>query len=258
MCVLKKWLLTHGYCRETWGDIVRMSRRAAVCHPAGTPISSKNVGDIVKITVNNKIQEFIIVHKGRPSTLYDTSFNNAVTVLEKDTFMSARWDDSADKNDYEKSTIHAYLNADFFYYVVQSVRDQIKQIKIPYRRGDGNSLTVYSEAIGLPAKVFLLSMLEVGFNSSSTVPADGTVLSYFQGTSSTGADPKRIAKSANGSAVSWWLRTPHASTPGTAAFLVRHTGENIALATYGGGSQGIRPAFVLPDTTNIADDGTVL
>ena len=42
---------------------------------ANVLLSTKAVGSTVKLTVNGKAREFIVVHQGKPSSVYDESCN---------------------------------------------------------------------------------------------------------------------------------------------------------------------------------------
>lgn len=154
------------------------------------------------------------------------------------------------------STIHTYLNNDFYNLIDAAIRSQIKQVKIPYRPGSGTSKTVNTGANGLSTKIFFLSGYEVGFTTatSSYFPVDGVRLSYFEDGTGTSALNKRIAK-LNGSATHWWLRSPYLSRA-TLAWLVYSNGN---VSNYGCTSTyGVRPAFILPSSLLVSDDGTVV
>jgi hypothetical protein len=125
-------------------------------------IGNKNIGDIVKIRVNGVLWEFIIGHKGKPSEIYDGIFTDKVLVFMKDCYELRQWH-SSNVNDYANSTIHSYLNSTFLNLINSNIREQVVQVKIPYRPGSGTSSAINSGANGLSAKVFLLSMQEVGF-----------------------------------------------------------------------------------------------
>lgn len=106
---------------------------------------------------------------------------------------------------------------------------------------------------GLSTKVFLLSGYEVGWTTSDNgyFPKDGVRLAYF-GNSSSG-NSKRIAYNGSSAAI-WWLRSP--STGGSSYVWVVNAGgsSNYGWCSY---SYGVRPAFILPSTLVVSDDGTV-
>ena len=218
----------------------------------GQAISDLPVGASVFMNVNGAEKEFLIVHQGKPSTLYDDSCDGT-WLLMKDIYESRAWNDS-DVNDYANSTIHTYLNNTFLNLFDSNIKDAIKQVKIPYRKNGGSGGTDQSGANGLSAKIFLLSGYEVGWTTSdsSYFPVDGAKLDYF--TASSGGNSKRIANF-NGSATSWWLRSP--STDNT--LLVWYVNSNGSYFDYGTtNSRGIRPALILPGDTLVDDNFNII
>ena len=205
------------------------------------------VGSTVKINVNGTPREFMVVHQGLPSSLYDESCDGT-WLLMKDIYENRVWQ-SSNSNSYKASTIHNYLNSTFLNLFDSNIKDAIKQVKIPYVNGTGNS-AVGSGANGLSAKIFLLSGYEVGWTTSdsSYFPADGAKLDYF--TASSGGDSKRIAYR-NGSAAFWWLRSPGTDSS-YFVWGVRSDGDYNRYDA--SDSYGIRPAFTLPSTMIVGDD----
>ena len=220
---------------------------------ANVLLSTKAVGSTVKLKVNGTAKEFIVVHQGKPSSLYDDSCNGT-WLLMKDIYENRVWQ-SGNINKYESSDIHTYLNNTFLNLFESNIRDAIKQVKIPYRKNGGSGGTDQSGANGLSAKIFLLSGYEVGWTTSdySYFPVDGAKLSYFESGTGTSANNKRIAN-LNGSAAYWWLRSPNAGNT-ISVWRVNSNGNcSHDGASY---SYGIRPALILPSTLLVSDDGTV-
>lgn len=209
---------------------------------ANVKLSTKAVGSIVKIKVNGAAKDFIIVHQGLPSSAYDASCNG-VWVVMKDIYTTMKWDGS--NNDYLNSDMTAYLNGTFISLIDADIRNAIKQVKIPYTNYSNNN--VMSGSNGLSCKVFLLSGTEVGFSGVSYMNTEGAKLAYFDSAS------KRVAY--NGSnAAGWWLRSPRTSSSDY-VWRVKPDGSD---GFWGySGSCGGRPAFVLPSTLVVSDDGTV-
>ena len=218
---------------------------------ASTALSAKAVGSIVKLNVNGSPREFIVVHQGKPGSMYDDSCNGT-WLLMKDIYENRQWH-SSNTNDYEKSTIHSYLNGTFLGLFDPEIQAVIKQVKIPYRKGSGTSKTVTSGANGLSCKIFLLSSTEVSFNHSYMPTNEGVELSYFAGCADNNGDSKRVAY-LNGSATYWWLRSPDTYYSNYA--LIVYTSGNW-FNNYCSNSYGVRPALVLPSSLFISDDGTV-
>ena len=220
---------------------------------ANVLLSTKAVGSTVKLKVNGTAKEFIVVHQGKPSSLYDDSCNGT-WLLMKDIYENRVWQ-SGNINKYESSDIHTYLNNTFLNLFESNIRDAIKQVKIPYRKNGGSGGTDQSGANGLSAKIFLLSGYEVGWTTSdySYFPVDGAKLSYFESGTGTSANNKRIAN-LNGSAAYWWLRSPYTNITNR----VWSVGSGGVCGSNGASlSYGIRPALILPSTLLVSDDGTV-
>lgn len=209
---------------------------------ANVKLGTKAVGSIVKIKVNGAAKDFIIVHQGLPSSAYDASCNG-VWVVMKDIYTTMKWDGS--NNDYLNSDMTAYLNGTFISLIDADIRNAIKQVKIPYTNYSNNN--VMSGSSGLSCKVFLLSGTEVGFSGVSYMNTEGAKLSYFDSAS------KRVAYNGSSAAI-WWLRSPY--TSGSGHVWNVNTDGSGSLYWYGG-SYGVRPAFVLPSTLVVSDDGTV-
>ena len=207
---------------------------------ANVLLSTKAVGSTVKLKVNGTAKEFIVVHQGKPSSLYDDSCNGT-WLLMKDIYENRVWQ-SGNINKYESSDIHAYLNNTFLNLFDSNIRDAIKQVKIPYRKNGGSGGTDQSGANGLSAKIFLLSGYEVGWTTSdySYFPVDGAKLSYFESGTGTSANNKRIAN-LNGSAANWWLRSPNTNNTNNVWNVNSNGNYNNNNAS---NSNGIRPALM--------------
>ena len=209
----------------------------------GTPIGNVDVGDIVQLRENLVPVDYIVVHQGLPGSMYDASCNGT-WLLRKDIAENRKWN-STNVNDYENSTIDNYLNTTFLNLFESNIRDAIKQVKLPYRKGAGYGKTVTSGASGLSAKIFLLSSTEVSFNHDYMPTNEGAELSYFAGCADNGADNKRIAY-LNSSATLWWLRSPYCGSGRGSARALLVLGDGDWNIDYCSRSFGIRPAFVLP------------
>ena len=175
--------------------------------------------------------------------------------MRKDCYESRKWH-SDNNNDYANSTIDNYLNSTFLNLFESNIRDAIKQVKLPYRKGAGYGKTVTSGASGLSAKIFLLSSTEVSFNHDYMPTNEGVELAYFSGCADDGADSKRIAY-LNSSAAIWWLRSP--------ICLSNYGSSNALFVTNDGywangscsSSHGVRPALVLPFNFKLDDSQIV-
>ena len=219
---------------------------------ANAQLGSKAVGSIVKLKVGGAAKEFIVVHQGKPSSLYDESCNGT-WLLMKDIYENRVWQ-SGNINKYESSDIHSYLNNTFINLFDNNIKDAIKQVKLPYRKNGGEGQD-QSGANGLVCKIFLLSGYELGFttNDYSNLPVDGAKLSYFESGTDSSALNKRIAN-LNGSAVRWWLRSPRANNDSNVFYVDIYGFFNYEVAYY---SYGIRPALILPQDMEVDSSGNV-
>ena len=215
-------------------------------------LSSKAIGSTIKLKVNGSARNFIVVHQGKPSSVYDDSCNGT-WLLMQDIYENRAWH-SSNTNDYANSTIHSYLNSTFLNLFESNIKNAIKQVKLPYRKGSGTSTTVTSGSNGLSAKIFLLSATETSFDFSYMPSGEGAELAYFKGCADNSSDSKRVAY-LNGSASYWWLRSPGCDGGSYGALYVSSDGD------WGydscSSSGGIRPALILPSTLLVSDDGTV-
>lgn len=217
-----------------------------------TKLGSMSVGSTVKLKLGGTARDFLVVHQGLPSSMYDSSCNGTWLLL-KDIYTTRTWDSS--NNDYKNSDIHSYLNGTFLNLFDNDIKNAIKQVKIPYQNGTGSGGSVASGANGLSCKIFLLSGYELGWTTSdnSWFPKDGAKLSYFSSGTSSAANNKRIANY-NDSATYWWLRSPYSGN------------TNYVWVVYSDGScnywfcsstYGVRPALVLDSSLSVSDDGSV-
>ena len=214
---------------------------------SGTPIGNVDVGDIIQLRENLVPVDYIVVHQGLPSSMYDASCDGT-WLLRKDIAENRSWD-SGSSNVLETSDIQAYLNGDWMNRYDPDVVQAIKQVKIPYRQNGGSDGTDRNGANGLSCKIFLLSGKEVGWDSSNNqyFPNDGAKLDYFIDGATSSANNKRIAN-LNGSAANWWLRSPY--TGNTISVWVVNSGG--VYGVWGArSSYGVRPALVLPSDFRI-------
>lgn len=222
---------------------------------ASVKLSTKAVGSKVSLKVNGVAKNFIVIHQGRPSTLYDASCDGTWLLME-DIYESRAWH-SSNVNDYANSTIHSYLNSTFLGLFDADIQAQIKQVKLPYRAGSGYGTTVTSGANGLSAKIFLLSSTEAGFVHSYMPTLEGAELDYFKDCAENSSDSKRIAY-LNGSATFWWLRSPYCCSNGGSTYALCVGSSGSWKSSFCSYSYGIRPALVLPSSLSVSDDGSIL
>lgn len=202
---------------------------------ATTTLGNKSVGSIVKLKENGVLVDFYVAKHD-----YENGLNGSgrTLVVRKDCYDTRQWHTS-NVNAYATSAIDTWLNSTYKNLLDADIRGVIGTTKIKYTPGNGNT-TVGT----LERAIFLLSVTELG-RSASYANTEGTTLSI--------ASSLQIAY-LNGSAVVQWTRSP--GTNGT--------GGACDLGTSGGVSgdgcydtYGSRPAFTLPSTLSVSDDGSV-
>lgn len=209
----------------------------------GTKLGDMAVGSTVKIKVDGTVKDFIIVHQGKPSSIYDDSCDGT-WVLLKNIYTTRTF--GSRNNSYKDSSIHSYLNSTFYDLIDSDIRAVIKQVKIPYWYGTGRDGSLATGSNGLSTKVFLLSCYEIGARNGYGIPNDGAELDYFK-------SGDRVAYGSGG-ATTWWQRSPQTGNTYNVLFVNSAGSSNVN--NYGD-SNGVRPAFVLPSLLVVFNDGTV-
>ena len=216
----------------------------------GTRLGDLEIGTIVHIKENGVYQDYLVVHQGIPSSMYDASCDGTwiLRYLADDT--QRTWGGIL----YGSSDINSWLNNDFISTLDDKMQPLVKQVKIPYVSGN-NGTTVSSGANGLSCKAFLLSIREVGYTNSGQA-VDGALLSYFIAGYTDEANERRQTRTSDGDFVRWWLRTP--SYPVSAAEYI-HTISNVGSFTGVGSSYRwyVRPAMVLPSNLFVDDNNNI-
>ena len=202
---------------------------------ATTTLGNKSVGSIVKLKENGVLVDFYVAKHD-----YENGLNGSgrTLVVRKDCYDTRQWHTS-NVNAYATSAIDTWLNSTYKNLLDADIRGVIGTTKIKYTPGNGNT-TVGT----LERAIFLLSVTELG-RSASYANTEGTALSI--------ASSLQIAY-LNGSAVVQWTRSPSTYDTNGAYCLgtdgsVRHD--------YCGLADGSRPAFTLPSTLSVSDDGSV-
>lgn len=202
---------------------------------ATTTLGNKSVGSIVKLKENGVLVDFYVAKHD-----YENGLNGSgrTLVVRKDCYDTRQWHTS-NVNAYATSAIDTWLNSTYKNLLDADIRGVIGTTKIKYTPGKGNT-TVGT----LERAIFLLSVTELG-RSASYANTEGTALSI--------ASSLQIAY-LNGSAVVQWTRSP--LTNGTYYAYCLSTGGyvNHYRCNNTGGS---RPAFTLPSTLSVSDDGSV-
>ena len=218
-----------------------------------TPLSDIPVGTAVKLRESGSWVDYLIVHQGKPSSIYDDSCNGSWLLRED--LLPKRVYDSNNVPNFAESDIYIILNEEILGQYDSNIQQNIRNVKIPYHTGKEGSAP-NAGANGLICKVFLLGGYEVGFTTDITasLPIDGAKLSYFETGTGDSVNSRRIAL-LNGSGDSWWLRSPDIGG-GSNVWNVLGDGDwSRSLARL---SRGIRPALVFPSDYPIQDDMTII
>lgn len=202
---------------------------------ATTTLGNKSVGSIVKLKENGVLVDFYVAKHD-----YENGLNGSgrTLVVRKDCYDTRQWHTS-NVNAYATSAIDTWLNSTYKNLLDADIRGVIGTTKIKYTPGNGNT-TVGT----LERAIFLLSVTELG-RSASYANTEGTALSI--------ASSLQIAY-LNGSAVVQWTRSP--STYDTNYAYCLGTGGDVYYSSCNY-TNGSRPAFTLPSTLSVSDDGSV-
>lgn len=202
---------------------------------ATTTLGNKSVGSIVKLKENGVLVDFYVAKHD-----YENGLNGSgrTLVVRKDCYDTRQWHTS-NVNAYATSAIDTWLNSTYKNLLDADIRGVIGTTKIKYTPGNGNT-TVGT----LERAIFLLSVTELG-RSTSYANTEGTALSI--------ASSLQIAY-LNGSAVVQWTRSPFTSGTYVAYFLLT---DGSVSDNYCFNTGGSRPAFTLPSTLSVSDDGSV-
>ena len=202
---------------------------------ATTTLGNKSVGSIVKLKENGVLVDFYVAKHD-----YENGLNGSgrTLVVRKDCYDTRQWHTS-NVNAYATSAIDTWLNSTYKNLLDADIRGVIGTTKIKYTPGNGNT-TVGT----LERAIFLLSVTELG-RSASYANTEGTALSI--------ASSLQIAY-LNGSAVVQWTRSPFTGNADNAYCLNTDGGVSNSNC---GNAYGSRPAFTLPSTLSVSDDGSV-
>ena len=202
---------------------------------ATTTLGNKSVGSIVKLKENGVLVDFYVAKHD-----YENGLNGSgrTLVVRKDCYDTRQWHTS-NVNAYATSAIDTWLNNTYKNLLDADIRGVIGTTKIKYTPGNGNT-TVGT----LERAIFLLSVTELG-KTASYANTEGTALSI--------ASSLQIAY-LNGSAVVQWTRSPYTNNANYAYCL--YTNGDV-YSNHCNNTYGSRPAFTLPSTLSVSDDGSV-
>lgn len=199
-----------------------------------TLLGNEALGTIVRLKENGVPQEFYVAKHG-----YPTDGNGRTLLVRRYIYDTRQWHTS-NVNAYASCALDSWFNNTYYNLLDADIRAQIAAVAIPYTPGNGNnSVTTLSR------KVFALSVTELG-RTASWANVEGSALPI--------ASTLQIAHNSSGSAVVQWTRSPNTNYTRYACFLGTSGGVDYDFCTY---TYGARPAFALPSSLSVSDDGSV-
>lgn len=232
-----------------------------------------DVGTIVKIKESGRYENYIIIHKGLPSSKYDSSCDG-VWLWREDCYIHANsatdWERYSGDTYYqfESTSVYSILNGIFADRYDSVIRSSIKSVKLP-------DLTN-------PVKVFILAADEVGYsnrdlNDEGSISSEGywfyekcAELDYFYSGTTVGAYEKRYFRGQMNGGYGQFLRTLMNRTTGRdntviyniAIMGISHRDLDMNslpnLIPSPNSSAYIRPAIVLPKNMRVDSNRNVV
>lgn len=202
---------------------------------ATTTLGNKATGSIIKLKENGTLVDFYVACHN-----YEQSLNGAgrTLVVRKDVYDQRAWH-SSNVNAWASCTMRSWLNSTYKALLDADIQEAMGTTTYRYTPGNGNNtVTTRSDA------VFLLSLTELG-QSTTYANVEGSALPI--------ASTLRIAYQ-NGSATTQWTRSPYTNLTISAWGLYSLGGIDDYGCT---GTSGSRPAFTLPSSLYVSDDGSV-
>lgn len=228
-------------------------------------LGEKEIGSQVLLRVDGVFTAFRVVHHGKPSDLYDSSWEGGTVLMLDYTETPLTMDMVSgpldEKGTYATSKAHSELNSDYLSRLDTGVANLIREVKLPYRNDTVVDFTVASGENGLPAKVWLPSIVEVArgagyLNEPYFYVEEGAVFDYWDG-----ADPEQYelwqCTDENDRELGWGTRTPNSYSSGSvqACFNVIY-GSGICY-NHDEDTVKVWPCLVLPDEVTVDNDGYI-
>lgn len=196
------------------------------------------VGTVLHLQESGVYQDYIVVHQGLPSSMYDASCNGT-WLTRKNISSNVTW--GRNNYFYPQSELKTYMD-EWVEVYESSMLPYIHEAKIPYYNG-----WIFSGSNGLPATVFPLSASEIGDSRIQ----DGAVLSYFSGSS---AQRNRIFNY-NGAPSDWFTRTGGSSAIEADVITVNDSGDIEVLIA---GRYGALPTIIVNPDVLVDDNNNII
>lgn len=198
-------------------------------------LGSVAVGSIVKLNESGSPVEFYVAKHD-----YESGLNGAgrTLVVRKDVYDQRAWH-SSNVNAWASCTMRSWLNSTYKGLLDADIQESMGTTTYRYTPGNGSwGVTTRSDA------VFLLSLTELG-QSHTYANVEGSALPI--------ASTLQIAYQ-DGAATTQWTRSPDTDNTSFAWRLVSSGDVSNVVCT---STYGSRPAFTLPSSLYVSDDGTV-
>lgn len=202
-----------------------------------TQLKNKSIGSIIKIKINGAVTDFILTNLGAPDSSYKNA--NGAWLTQKNIYNKQAFNKSSDNQAYANSTIKTWLENTYLNYIESELQSYILTPTLPIKAGNSISATTTT------SKVFLLSLVETGILNRDN---DGSKLSYFSDKNS------RVAYY-NGSASSWWTRSPDEGYQ-IGVYEITSNGDLSSLNV--NFYNGVRPTFIIDSSLQVDDDGYII
>ena len=242
--VKKKYDGVNGIARKVKKAYDGVNGIARQYWSSAPPIGELPVGTSVYMNVSGVRKEFLIVHQGLPSSIYDSSCNGTWLLMKN---IHTKKVGGSTNHYYQNSSIHTYLNDTFYPLFDANIKPLIKQVKIPYYSAKN---TVSSGANGFAVRVFILSAIEIGaygtWSGGYAVTQDGARLEYFPQVHTNIVQSHLVTKY-NGTNTLWATRSPVSSGDSSSVAHVDERGR--LMSSYISNTFGVRPALILPSDT---------
>lgn len=202
---------------------------------ATTTLGNKATGSIIKLKENGTLVDFYVACHN-----YEQSLNGAgrTLVVRKDCYDTRAWH-SSNVNAWASCSMRSWLNSTYKALLDADIQEAMGTTTYRYTPGNGSwSVGTRSDA------VFLLSATELG-KSESWFNVEGSALPI--------ASTLQVAYR-NGSATTQWTRSPYTGSANSAIYLYSNGDVYYGSCT---DTYGSRPAFTLPSSLYVSDDGSV-
>lgn len=218
-------------------------------------IGNVPVGTILHLKENGVYQDYLVVHQGLPSSMYDSSCNGTWMLRKKILSLQKFNQSSGGPNDFPSSIVASYLENTYIRELDSDIQSVISQVKIPYVKYESGN-PIASGSNGFPCKAFVLGGYEVGFTEQyeRSLSEDGAKLSYFTVGTTSAANNKRIANF-NSNPNDWFLRTREYGTANSVHIVTTSGGIDDVNV---GWEHGVRPAIIFPSDLLVDDNNNIL